>query len=119
MTRFATGIQRIFGSAWRQKALENSSLEDLPSKEEVLQIELLPDVTRMVLDERDVRLVRALDDLHERRAAEPITVAVVYGAQHMRAVVAGLRRHDYFVRAGDWLTVMIFDEPPDPGTRQR
>ena len=64
----------------------------------------------MVLDERDVRLLAALDDLLERRSSEPITGAVMYGAQHIRAVVTGLnRRHGYRVRAGDWLTVMVFD----------
>jgi hypothetical protein len=51
----------------------------------------------------------SLYDLHQRRASEPVTVAVVDGAQHARAVVTGLARHGYRVRAGDWLTVMVFD----------
>ncbi len=104
-----TAIQRIFGSLWLQRMLEDSSLDDLPSNEEILRPDLLPDVQRMLLDERDQRLVAALDELHEQRAGEAVTVAVVYGAEHARAVVNGLARHGYRVRAGDWLTVVVFD----------
>jgi hypothetical protein len=109
ITGSVNALQRIFGSRWLQLMLEDSSLEDLPSNEEVLQPQLLPDLERMLVDERDQRLVQALDDLHERRAGEPITVAVVYGAQHIRAVVTGLGRHGYRVHSGDWLTVLEFD----------
>ena len=105
-----TAAQRLFGSRWLLTILQDSSLDDLPTNEEVLQPVLPPDVERLVLDERDERLLRTLYDLHDRRAAEPITVAVVYGAQHMRAVTTGLSTpHGYKVRAGDWLTVMVFD----------
>jgi pheromone shutdown protein TraB len=104
-----TAIQRLFGSRWLQLLLEDSSLEDLPSNEEVLQPQLLPEVDKLLVDERDQRLVAALDDLHQRRAEEPLTVAVVYGAAHVRAVVIGLWRHGYRVHAGDWLTAMTFD----------
>jgi hypothetical protein len=63
----------------------------------------------VITDERDDRLLEALARLHVQRSAEPITVAVVYGALHMRAVSAGLmRRFGYHVRAGDWLTVIAF-----------
>jgi pheromone shutdown protein TraB len=104
-----SAIQRVFGSRWLQLLLEDSSLDDLPSNEEVLQPQLLPEVRKLVLDERDQRLVAALDDLHQRRAHEPLTVAIVYGAAHVRAVVTGLWRHGYRIHAGDWLTVMTFD----------
>jgi hypothetical protein len=87
--------------------LTHTSIDDLPDNEEVLEPEVLADVDRVVLDERDERLVAALDDLHARRAAEPVTVAVVYGAAHMRAAARGLTRHGYRVRTGDWLTVMV------------
>jgi hypothetical protein len=105
-----TAAQRLFGSRWLQLILQESSLHDLPSTEEVLQPGLLSDVERVVLDERDERLLATLYDVHDRRAHDSITVAVVYGAQHMRAVAAGLStRHGYQVRTGDWLTVMVFD----------
>lgn len=82
--------QRLFGSRWLQLVLQHASMDDLPSNEELLQPDLVPDVDRVVLDERDQRLVAALRDLHEQRGDDPSTVAVVYGAQHMRAVVTGL-----------------------------
>ena len=63
---------------------------------------------RALLDRRDLRLVDALSEIHARRALEPITVAVVYGAAHIPAVVAGLLdRHGYRPRDAEWLTVLV------------
>jgi len=46
-------------------------------------------VDKLLVNERDEWLVAALDDLHQQRAQEPLTVTVVYGAAHVRAVVTG------------------------------
>jgi hypothetical protein len=60
-----------------------------------------------VLHERDARLLAALTAVHELRSAEDVTVAVVYGAAHMRAALRGLGdRLGYRVRAVEWLTVV-------------
>lgn len=63
-------------------------------------------LTAMLLDDRDDLLVAALSRLHEERAAEPLDVAVVYGAAHMPAVVRRLNAaYGYRPTAGEWLTV--------------
>lgn len=46
----------------------------------------------VVLDQRDDLLLETLSRLHLRYGAEPISVAVVYGAAHMRAVVRKMRK---------------------------
>jgi hypothetical protein len=46
--------------------------------------------------------------VHEQRSSEAITVAVVYGAAHMRSVITRLRPLGYRVVGGDWLTIVEF-----------
>jgi hypothetical protein len=111
LARGATGVavagQAAFGERWLQLVLEHAKLDDLPTNEETLTKDPLPDIERVVMDERDERLVAALADLHERRHDEQVTVAITYGAAHVRAVVSELnRRFGYRVRAGEWLTVL-------------
>ncbi len=103
----AVAGQAAFGDRWLQLVLEHSTLDDLPTNRETLAKDPMPDIERVVLDERDELLVAALVDLHERRHDEQAIVAVTYGAEHMRAVVTQLnRRFGYRVRAGEWLTVL-------------
>lgn len=103
-----TAAQRLLGSRFLQQGLSHMSLDDLPSQTEILTSDPLPDVERVVLSERDELLVAALNKVHQQRSHEAITVAVVYGARHMRAVVNQFSRPlDYVVHGGDWLTVMI------------
>ncbi|MBO0870878.1 MAG: hypothetical protein J2P15_20175 [Micromonosporaceae bacterium] len=62
-----------------------------------------------LVHERDRELLETLARIHEERQAEPIDVAVAYGAAHMPAVVQGLRdRYRYRARTGEWLTVIDF-----------
>ncbi|MEV4620563.1 hypothetical protein AB0J74_17875 [Asanoa sp. NPDC049573] len=62
--------------------------------------------------QRDERLIAALCRLHEERGHEDIEVAVVYGAGHTAAVVAGLRkRYGYRPRSADWLTIADLCRP--------
>ncbi|WP_433606625.1 hypothetical protein ACQP2P_30570 [Dactylosporangium sp. CA-139114] len=64
---------------------------------------------RTMLVERDRLLTADLTRVHERRAAEDIEVAVVYGAAHMPAVVRTLAPLGYRpLRGGDWLTAIPF-----------
>jgi pheromone shutdown protein TraB len=59
-----------------------------------------------VVDQRDRLLVKALADLHEQRSQEAITVAVVYGAGHIAAVVHAMSSmYKYVARDGEYLTV--------------
>ncbi|WP_431904714.1 hypothetical protein [Amycolatopsis thermoflava] len=64
---------------------------------------------RLVSDEREARLVRALQDIHERRHDERIDVAVVYGAAHALPVVQFLMaKLGYVVSSADWVTVFTY-----------
>ncbi|WP_329259001.1 hypothetical protein OG417_21805 [Actinoallomurus sp. NBC_01490] len=59
-----------------------------------------------VVDRRDDALNRRLSALHQEHRERPITVAVVYGAGHMPAVVEHLRAEfDYSVKEAEWLMV--------------
>ncbi len=82
-----TTAQRLLGSRFLQERLSQMSLDDLASQTEILTTDSVPDVERVVLEERDDLLVAALNKVHRQRSHEAITVAVVYGARHMRAVV--------------------------------
>jgi hypothetical protein len=98
-------VVRLFGGTrivWSRSLEQN----DLPSPEEEAMAEAMPELEAAFGGRRDERLLDALSQLHERRGTDPIEVAVVYGAGHVRAIVAGLmQRHGYRVRSADWLTV--------------
>jgi hypothetical protein len=59
-----------------------------------------------IVDRRDEALIRRLGSIHRDCHDQPITVAVVYGAGHMPAVVEYLRGElRYFVQDAEWLVV--------------
>jgi hypothetical protein len=59
-----------------------------------------------VVDRRDDALNRRLTSLHQEHHERPFTVAVVYGAGHMPAVMEHLRAEfGYFVKDAEWLVV--------------
>jgi hypothetical protein len=59
----------------------------------------------LLVEDRDALLVEALDAIHQQRSQEPMSVAVVYGAGHMPAVVRSLARYGYRASSAEWLTV--------------
>lgn len=64
------------------------------------------DIEKLIQDDRDALLCAALTEIHEQRRHEPISVAVVWGARHVRPVVTYLRaRHGYVIRDCDWMTL--------------
>lgn len=99
-------VVRLLGGTrtiWPQSLEQN----DLPSPEEEDMAEAMPELDAAFGGERDERLLSALFELYERYGAEPIEVAVVYGAWHVPVVVTGLmQRLGYRVRSADWLTVV-------------
>jgi hypothetical protein len=100
---FACGIA-LFGSR-RFLARGLGSLDDLPAREERVP-EGFEDMERLIVDDRDKLLLDALASIHEQRCHEPIEVAVIYGAEHMRAVVHDLSaRFGYRPVSADWLNV--------------
>ena len=97
---------RLLGARWHLHQMGDMSLNDLPTNEEILLEAELEDLDRVVLHERDERLLRALTEIHEQRSDEDLVVAVVYGADHMRAVAYGLGALGYRVYAAEWLTAI-------------
>lgn len=82
---------------------------DLPTLLDHEGRQTLPKFTELILDRRDNLLLEALATIHEQHSAEPIRVAVVYGAGHVPAVVRGLwSRYGYRPRTAEWLTVFDF-----------
>lgn len=65
-------------------------------------------VGRAMLERRDRHLIEALGQIHLQRQHESITVAVVYGAEHIPEVYASLLVH-YGYRPGEteWLTAIV------------
>jgi hypothetical protein len=94
----------VFGS--RQfLARRLGSTEDLPTREDELGYDRFDALKELVVDDRDALLVQALDGIYQQRSQEPISVAVVYGAGHMPAVVRHLARYSYRASSAEWLTV--------------
>ena len=81
------------------------SQEDLPTREEELGYGRFDAHQELLVENRDSLLVEALDAIHQQRSQEPISVAVVYGAGHMPAVVRYLARYGYRASSAEWLTV--------------
>lgn len=83
--------------------------DDLPTHEQELEAEAREDFDNVVVHARDALLVDALTSIHEERSAEPISVAVLYGAGHMPAVASALvSRLGYHARTAEWLTVFDY-----------
>jgi hypothetical protein len=77
------------------------SADEEPNDEDALH--------KLIVDDRDALLLRSLIAIHHERGAEPLDVAVVYGAGHMPAVVRALSAHlGYQPRSAEWLTVWDF-----------
>jgi hypothetical protein len=100
---FATAF-RLFGS--RRVLGRYLGTEDMPL---VANPQLpLPALVKLILHDRDQLAVAALDSIVAQRADETLAVGVVYGAEHMIAVVRGLASHGYRPRSAEWLTIFDF-----------
>jgi hypothetical protein len=86
------------------------AMNDLPEGDEILTVDPDDAVEDLILNQRDLRLLDALDDVHAQRAAEPIQVGVLYGAAHLRAVIHKLWALGYRPVEGTWLTVFTIDD---------
>ena len=102
---FCVAYLFLFGT--RETLAENIALEDLPSSDEVLfQDEGFEKLDGLLIDERDRRLIDRIEKLHDSARPEKKTVAVVYGAMHMRKVIGFLlHRLNYRVAKAEWVTV--------------
>ena len=99
-----TAIRMVTPRKSLLRQVVGEELNDLPSDlDEALADHPLMKVTGGA---RDERLCAAIEALHAERAHDDITVAVIYGAGHVPVIVDCLRGLGYFVRTGDWLTVI-------------
>lgn len=99
---------RWFGS--RETIAKHLSLDDLPSRDEVLDFSLeTAALTQAIVDARDARLLQRLAARLDNPGAGMRSLAIVYGAQHMRAVIRELKsRYGYIVDHGDWITIFNY-----------
>lgn len=105
-----------FGS--RRSLAAHLNLDDRDVREAPPGAEQLVD---LIGARRDRLLMTALEAIHEVHAGDPLTVAIVYGAYHVPAIIHGLRSaHGYSVRDAEWLTVFTVDQaldaPPPAGS---
>jgi hypothetical protein len=102
------GLDRlVFGS--RRALARGMELTDMDWHDQLLDIDSMDDLLALLGEQRDRLLIEEMDEIHRQRKHEPITVAVVYGAQHVAPIVHGMRAlHGYGVRSAEWLTVFGF-----------
>lgn len=97
------GLHRRFFAS-REKLARRMSLDDLRSSEEALGWSVSRSrLDRAILHARDERLLACL--AAELDAKDGRRIAIVYGARHMRAVIAGLGRHDFYCADSRWQTI--------------
>jgi hypothetical protein len=90
----------------RDKIAKGMSLDDAASVDEL--INWSPEsafLDRAILEARDRRLLKCLNQELGREPAITETVAVVYGAAHIRAALRELISQGFAVTQADWVTV--------------
>ncbi|MBO0868170.1 MAG: hypothetical protein J2P15_06355 [Micromonosporaceae bacterium] len=104
------GLHRLaFGS--RRALAREMNLDDADWEGTFEGAESFEELSSLLGEQRDRLLLAELDRIHRERHAEPVTVAVVYGAAHVAPAVHGMRAlHGYRVRDAEWLTVFGFEE---------
>ena len=97
----------IFGT--REVLAENLVVEDLPSSEEILsEDESFSALDSLVVDARDRKLIEHIANVDNERSQTSQRIGIVYGAFHMRCVMAFLmQKLNYRVTRANW--VKVFD----------
>ena len=97
----------IFGT--RELLAENLVVEDLPSSEEELaEDHVFSSLDSLLVDERDRKLIEHIVNVDNERSQTSQRIGIVYGAFHMRCVMAFLmQKLNYRVTRADW--VKVFD----------
>ena len=74
-------------------------------------------LTAAILDARDERLISRLREQLDEPSNESKRLAVVYGADHMRAVLRELTKsRGFYAQHGDWLTIFSLLQDDQPVT---
>ena len=82
--------------------------EDLASADEIMRSDFAPGLDKAIITSRDAKLIASIDSIVNSPAI-PNTVGIVYGAGHMKAVIAALmEKHHYRVNGSEWLTVFDY-----------
>jgi hypothetical protein len=104
------GLKRRFFAS-RESIAKNLELEDRLSSEEILAWDpMFAAFKRCIVGVRDERLIARLSHEIDRPVeVEQRKIAVVYGAEHMRAVLTELKRRGFRTSGGTWQTVFAFD----------
>lgn len=93
----------------RRMLARYANLDDVPDQIQSELRDQARELEELIVDRRDDMVASALDTIHDEHRNEPMTVAVVYGAGHMPAVVHHLAAaYGYRPREADWLTVFDF-----------
>lgn len=97
----------LFFFGTRETIAENIAVEDLPSSNEVLfQNDDFDKLDALLIDERDRRLIRNIEGLHEANGLDKKTVGIVFGAMHMRNITSFLlHKLKYRIAKSEWVTV--------------
>jgi hypothetical protein len=100
-------VAYMFLRGTRAMLAEHLALEDLPSREEVLEAdESFAPLDALVIDERDRQLVRSLEEIYLAKQQTGKKVGVLYGARHMRCAADYLLHTlNYRVAKAEWVTV--------------
>jgi hypothetical protein len=102
----AAAVMNLFNARERLLLSRDIEVNDLPTAAEELESDETASFRELILGRRDEKVIAALTELVTDRAAEPIQVAVTYGAAHVPAIVTGLGRLGYRVTGADWITVV-------------
>ena len=95
----------LFGT--RNIIAENISMDDLPSRDEILNSdEEFGKLDSLLVDQRDQIIISKINSLYETSRQENKVVGVVYGAAHMRNIILFLsEKLGYRIVGSEWLTV--------------
>ncbi len=93
--------------ATRRSLAKGLSLEDLAARDDILSWNEWPEaIRRVLLEARDTRLCNCLRDVIADNRSDPKSIAIVYGAAHMPAVLRCLDEYaDYAPVESDWMTI--------------
>jgi hypothetical protein len=99
--------RRLF--ATRESLAKAMEKEDLLSADEILNFDpRFAALRRTILDVRDHRVIEKLGEELDRPNNRPLKIAIIYGAGHMRAVLAELKRRNFRTAGATWQMVMSF-----------
>jgi hypothetical protein len=97
----------LYLSATRKSIAKRMKIGDLVTREEILDAsDASEKVEDVLLHGRDAHLEKVIADLYAKERKNPLKVAILFGAAHMRAVARLLLNTlGYQIVDGDWVTV--------------